>query len=34
MRELLTIFLPAIRSSRGKRKNDFDVSIKTREIFP
>ena len=28
MRVLLTIFLSAIRSSHGKGKNDFDVSIK------
>lgn len=28
MRVLLTIFLPAIRSSHGNSRNDFDVSIK------
>jgi transcriptional regulator len=28
MRVLLTIFLPMIRLSHGKRKNDFDVYIK------
>lgn len=28
MRVLLTIFLPSTKSSHGKRKNDFAVSIK------